>query len=464
MSKNKVQITKEFSCEHRMLTVDSLVRNQVSYDFNPPYQRNKVWTIEAKRCLIETIISNNTINAMHICIKDEDVESYYVIDGKQRFTTIIDFANGDFPITFESLKNKRYPYIKQEAEKGNADAKLFVRRFEDFQLYVIRYQKKLSLSEQVEAFKRINYAANLKPNEKIFGQSYYVKSLCNYILSQGLVSNNLFKRMKGVLSDNNRFEWTRLLYEMLVTIAGPSLTEGFATIDLTENKIPIYLETTTKTIVDAVGGVDVPIFSEDELVKIGINEKLKTLKKCLQYIEKLILENDACQDSYKSVITSYSKPYILHFVLFLYDGYDRKIFTDSFLDFHHSAMLKIWQTWCNKEFRELYKIRDASKDRTGVEVKLAYLQELLVYFGLDTGRKGRPVSPIIKEQVKLYVSSHKGLRDKEVGELISLQNMVVDHIDPKSISSKTDFELRSKYGNLAKSNSVQQGDKINAEV
>ena len=78
MSKNKVQITKEFSCEHRMLTVDSLVRNQVSYDFNPPYQRNKVWTIEAKRCLIETIISNNTINAMHICIKDEDVESYYV--------------------------------------------------------------------------------------------------------------------------------------------------------------------------------------------------------------------------------------------------------------------------------------------------------------------------------------------------------------------------------------------------
>jgi len=414
--------------------------------------------------LIETIISNNTINAMHICIKDEDVESYYVIDGKQRFTTIIDFANGDFPITFESLKNKRYPYIKQEAEKGNADAKLFVRRFEDFQLYVIRYQKKLSLSEQVEAFKRINYAANLKPNEKIFGQSYYVKSLCNYILSQGLVSNNLFKRMKGVLSDNNRFEWTRLLYEMLVTIAGPSLTEGFATIDLTENKIPIYLETTTKTIVDAVGGVDVPIFSEDELVKIGINEKLKTLKKCLQYIEKLILENDACQDSYKSVITSYSKPYILHFVLFLYDGYDRKIFTDSFLDFHHSAMLKIWQTWCNKEFRELYKIRDASKDRTGVEVKLAYLQELLVYFGLDTGRKGRPVSPIIKEQVKLYVSSHKGLRDKEVGELISLQNMVVDHIDPKSISSKTDFEPRSKYGNLAKSNSVQQGDKINAEV
>jgi hypothetical protein len=59
------------------------------------------------------------------------------------------------------------------------------------------------------------------------------------------------------------------------------------------------------------------------------------------------------------------------------------------------------------------------------------------------------------------VSSRNGLIDKNVEELISLQNMVVDHIEPKSISSTTDFEPRSKYGNLVKSNSVQQRE-INA--
>jgi hypothetical protein len=450
---NVIEITKEFACEHKPITINSLIRNQSSYDFNPPYQRNKVWSLAAKIRLIETIISNNTINSLHICPKDDDYDLFFGIDGKQRFTTIIDFANGDFTVTFRSLKNKTYPYIKQQAALGNKDAQLFVQRFEDFQIYVVRYQRMLNLSEQVEIFKRINYASDLKPNEKLFGQHYYVKSLCQYILENGLVSQRLLKRMKGGLKDNNRFEWTRLLYEILITISNVNLRGEFAPIDLTENKLSKYLEETTKSILSVMGGVEVPIFSDDELIKIGIYDKLKKLEKCIAYVERLIYTDDMCQHEYKSIIPSYSKPYLLHFILFLYDGFDRNIFTDSFLDYHHEEFLTIWQIWCDKEFRNLPNMRDASKDRTGTSVKLHYLWELVQQFNLDDGKKNNKTPDKIQEQIKLYIESHPGLQDPETRELISAQNLSIDHITPKSLASRSDYAPRSRFGNLAKSNS-----------
>jgi hypothetical protein len=73
-------------------------------DRNPFYQRGDVWTLEQKVALIDSIFNEIPIGAMILAKRDfgytEDGKiaiAEEIIDGKQRFTTIIDFVCDKFP-------------------------------------------------------------------------------------------------------------------------------------------------------------------------------------------------------------------------------------------------------------------------------------------------------------------------------------------------------------------------------
>jgi hypothetical protein len=62
---------------------------------NPPYQRNEIWSMPAKKLLIDSIIKKFALP--NFFLLETDSGRYEVVDGQQRIRTIINFYKGLFP-------------------------------------------------------------------------------------------------------------------------------------------------------------------------------------------------------------------------------------------------------------------------------------------------------------------------------------------------------------------------------
>lgn len=65
-------------------------------DLNPPYQRKSVWTLREKQRFLDTVLRNYPSPAifLHQSLDEDGNATYHVVDGKQRLSTILDFADG----------------------------------------------------------------------------------------------------------------------------------------------------------------------------------------------------------------------------------------------------------------------------------------------------------------------------------------------------------------------------------
>lgn len=99
-----------------------LLKAHGGVNFNPPYQRDLVWTYEQKIQLLESIFNNIDIGKFVFVKLDYNTADfdwskrifYEILDGKQRLTTIMDFYNDRFPyygIYYSKLSPKdRYTF------------------------------------------------------------------------------------------------------------------------------------------------------------------------------------------------------------------------------------------------------------------------------------------------------------------------------------------------------------------
>ena len=74
-------------------------------DLDPPYQRRSVWNQRYREFFIETILLKYPAPAifMHEAISPDGIAKYSIVDGKQRLTTIFDFADDLFPVGESSV-------------------------------------------------------------------------------------------------------------------------------------------------------------------------------------------------------------------------------------------------------------------------------------------------------------------------------------------------------------------------
>lgn len=69
-------------------------------DFNPPYQRDFVWTDEDRERLVESVFDNVEIGKfvyVKLPFKGVDSPEYEILDGKQRLSALVDFYLNKFP-------------------------------------------------------------------------------------------------------------------------------------------------------------------------------------------------------------------------------------------------------------------------------------------------------------------------------------------------------------------------------
>jgi hypothetical protein len=69
-------------------------------DLDPPYQRRSVWNQNYKDFFIDTVLNNYPAPAIFLYqeITPEGVSKYGVVDGKQRLSTLFEFAQNEFPV------------------------------------------------------------------------------------------------------------------------------------------------------------------------------------------------------------------------------------------------------------------------------------------------------------------------------------------------------------------------------
>ncbi len=111
-------------------TVEQICR-RIEYkeiELEPDFQRAKVWNLEQKSKLIESILLKIPIPTFYVYVQktknsydyDIDNDRWVVIDGLQRFSTLYEFYRNEFKLqdleylkeldgkTFEDFKNKEY--------------------------------------------------------------------------------------------------------------------------------------------------------------------------------------------------------------------------------------------------------------------------------------------------------------------------------------------------------------------
>ncbi len=89
-------------------------------DLEPPYQRRSVWNQEYKDFFIDTVLNEYPAPAIFLYqeITPEGVSKYGVVDGKQRLSTLFDFANNTFPVsetaTITRIRGKNFTDLDNE--------------------------------------------------------------------------------------------------------------------------------------------------------------------------------------------------------------------------------------------------------------------------------------------------------------------------------------------------------------
>lgn len=128
-----------------------------SYDFNPVYQRDLVWTTEKKQAFIKKLI----IGDIDLCPTlimppfKEGRREFEVLDGKQRMMAIIQFIQGQFPIEgfyykdlssgdVSRLMNSPFKYKQVKYYDKNGLSEMSLKQKVELFLQVNEYGQKVS--------------------------------------------------------------------------------------------------------------------------------------------------------------------------------------------------------------------------------------------------------------------------------------------------------------------------------
>jgi hypothetical protein len=134
-----------------------------TFDLEPDFQRDLVWSIEKQQKLIDSIIRKWHIPPIHL-VRIEGKNIYEVLDGKQRLYSIYNFVNDEFPFNDNFI-----PGIEDFSEIHNKKFSEFpLYRKREFEKWTIRifYVSDVQMDEATELFLRLNQGVNVSSSEK----------------------------------------------------------------------------------------------------------------------------------------------------------------------------------------------------------------------------------------------------------------------------------------------------------
>jgi hypothetical protein len=197
-------------------------------DLQPNFQRGEVWSEPRKQSLVDSVLRKWYIPPIHI-VQVKEGHRREVLDGKQRLTAIIEFANDEFPVDggmepknkwIESLDGFTYSGLPPKA-KAN---------FDNFNITVLTLVD-YGPAEPGELFFRLNQPATLTAAEK---RNAFYGSARDQVKEwvQLLESNDIDESVLGF--SNVRMAYDDTLARVALTVEYKTLAKKVTADDLVE--------------------------------------------------------------------------------------------------------------------------------------------------------------------------------------------------------------------------------------
>lgn len=143
-------------------------------DYSPDFQRRYVWSDKQKVYLIDTLLNDFSVPKIYIRqIMDEETNenTYQVIDGQQRLTTIMNFISNKFP-----LAKKKHP--KPEYFNEDLEGMYFKDLSVPEKQKILNYSTSVDLvegtkNEIIEMFLRLNLSNTTLNKQEILNSQYF---------------------------------------------------------------------------------------------------------------------------------------------------------------------------------------------------------------------------------------------------------------------------------------------------
>ncbi len=437
-------------------SIDQLINDYKDrINLNPPYQRKFCWPQKYQTELIETIIDGDTINAIRLVETSRD--KFVALDGKQRLTTIFRFMNSDFPIEVPLTDNhghsKKVKFTFKKIEeiasnknhKYNTAAFALLRKIKNHRIECAIYDN-MSLDKQLIRFNRINFSKELKQQEKEFSKYFYAKIFLEY-----LCKHFCFKILaqKSKYQNDNRSRdlvWALRLFYVIWGYEGLSSGKPLPNLDrllnssIKEgsyiNKFIISLNDKIKKYVDDnKDEMNDNIEDPEEIIKmIEKFNWLDSLKDIKRYLD--IIGNDFFKDKVNAWTLIYYPAFIMTKVYV-----DKSVTYNSFIQdqYMHKSMAIDYLKWVvvtpDKTRRQAQK--NHFNDHKN------QLNNLFLALNLDKGIKKKYIPQHARDFAKLESNGKCSVCEAE----LTLDNIQIDHVQPSSLFSTTNYKAVCKVCN-----------------
>lgn len=388
--------------------IEKMFEEKKVLSFEHPIQRpSEQWSNSQKSLLVHSLLANYPVPSIYVLREDSEqldekkkpIFNYFVLDGKQRLTSILSFIWGEFPLD-ENISN-----VFIEDEEYEIAGKYFCDLAEPVQYEVKRYKFEIFCFEQCsnreieEIFFRLNNSTPLSKAQVAKAKvGISVAEFINEMLATSFFKDICnFSKAQLKASDNQR----SLIQAMM--LFDTNLVPDFNLTDFSETSILEYSES----------------------IRDRDNTHLEnTIRSAIEYLEDAILDK-----------SKYLRKISVPMVMYLADvAQDYSIKTRIFKDWwnyfnEEDELMEVYKTFCSSGSTKLEKI----KGRLAIMTK-----SFCLYNEVDIPEELKSLIEEVEE--KLASKEEKEEKETIESENVSVEETVLtEDVDISPLSSDKDI-------------------------
>ena len=319
-----------------MSNIQKMYEEKKTLSFSHPIQRkSEQWNNQQKSLLIHSMLANYPVpniyvlreDSQEVDAKNKPIYNYFVMDGKQRLTSVLSYMWGEFPL------DNNIPNIFIEDEEYEIAGKYYCDLEQTVQYEISRYKYEIFAFEDCtdkeieEIFFRLNNSTPLTKSQVAKAKvGVRVAEFINEVLASKFFVNSCnFSKAQLKASDDQR----SLIQSMM--LLDTNYMNGFELKDFSENSILEYSE---------------------EIREVYNDKQKNTLKSAIQYLENAFPEKN-------KNIRKISIPMLIYLAdVAEYDEVKPRFFRDWWSYFtEEDALFEVYKTFCSSGSTKLEKIK-----------------------------------------------------------------------------------------------------------